>query len=1093
MKKNLRSQFSNFRATRVLMLAILFTMFLSGLTFAAPTAMNVSASARVGITGVVKDAKGLPLPGVTVKIKGTNAGTSTDMDGKFHLNLPTGRETLVLTFVGFKTKEVAVGGKTVLDIVLEDDSKALEEVVVVGYGVQKKAHLTGAISQIKTSEVEDLPAGNIATAIAGRVLGVGVSGGASRPGSPATITVRQPVGASKDGGTSEPLYVIDDIVQIGGNGQPDATLFNSLDPSEIESISVLKDASAAIYGSRAANGVVLVRTKRGKSGKPVISYSGSFAINDATYMPKMMNAYQFGQYINIMNGPNGRLPNVGSEPYRYYFSQDELDYYQNNNINYNRLEDAWQSSFTTRHTLNVTGGSEKATYFGNVSYYKQNGNLATLDFNRWNFRSGTDVNLSKSIKVGLSLSGNNGNQEKTFNKIGGESDNNDWLTLVQTPSYLPSYINGLPAKVRGNTDAIGNYHFDEIQKLGNLATTDTKTFTVNAYLEYDVPYVKGLKAKAAVGRNLNSSRGSQIGTRYTLYQFQGDGQNYHIYNENSKVIATNNVENGNRLYYSNSNATSTQLNFNLSYNRQIGKHNIAGLFAVERSESESSQEDVWKANPSLTTNGQFGTANGVVDGRTFATEAGSLSYIGRINYNYNEKYLGEFLFRTDASTKFAPENYWGRFYSGSAGWVISKEDFWDSKTINFLKVRYSFGLLGNDQTKPWQWRQRYTYQDGKGAVFGTEAGSLVTTGQKMEASPNRNATWSSEFKNNLGIDASFLAGRLSTTVEGYYNHAYNILTQRIGSVPLTVGGTVAAENYGIINSFGIEFSADWNDKVGSDFTYGIGARFSWGDNKVKRLDYAATNDLYPWMPHYGHSSDIGVWGYDYLGMFKNQDEINAYYAQYPVKQVFDTRINSVNDLKPGMMYFRDVRGPLQSDGTFAGPDGVIDTNDQIKLANRQGNMYGFGLTLKAAYKSISFNAVINGSFGGWSEIDARGYAIQSDLNRAYRSLPAIWGNIYDPTINPNGTMPNPAYNDMISKTSNFWRVSAFRMRMTNFNVAYSFPKTLVNKLGVANARIFVNGINPFNFYNPYTYRDADASWQSYPNLRTFSLGLNATF
>lgn len=1093
MKKSLQAQITNAKAIKLCWLVILAIAFLPSFSFAAKESKNaVNASARIGITGTVVDSKGLPLPGVGIKIKGTNGGTSTDMNGVFHMNLPTGNETLVFTYIGFKTKEVAVGGKTKLTVTLDDDSKALDEVVVVGYGVQKKAHLTGAISQIKTTEVEDLPAGNIATAISGRILGVGVSGGTSRPGSPANLTVRQPIGAAKDGGTSGPLYVIDDIVQIDGLGQPDVSLFNSLDPSEIETISILKDASAAVYGSRAANGVVLVKTKRGKSGKPVISYSGSYATNDATYMPKMMNAFQFGQYVNIMNGPNGILAPIGNENYRKAFSDDELEYYKANNIRNTRLESAWKSSYTTRHTLNVSGGSDKATYYGNVAYYKQNGNLATLDFHRWNFRSGSDINLSKSIKVGFGLSGNNSVQEKTFNKIGGENDNNDWLALNQAVPYLPAYINGLPTKVRGNSDALGSYHFDEIQRLGNLAVTNGKTFTINAYAEYDVPYIKGLKAKASLGRNLTSSTGSQVGTKYTLYQFAGEGQNSHIYNDNSVVTGQSVVENGNRLYYSNSNSASTQLNFNLNYARQFGNHSISGLFAVERSESDSHQEDVWRANPSLTTNGQFGTANGLVDGRTSATEAGSLSYIARVNYNYKEKYLAEFLFRTDASTKFAPENYWGRFYSGSAGWVISKEDFWHSDVFDFLKVRYSFGLLGNDQVRPWLWRQRFTYQDGKGAVFGTDPNATTSTGQRMEASPNRNATWSSEFKNNLGIDASFLAGRLSTTIEGYYNHAYNILTSRVGNVPITVGGTLAAENYGIANTFGAEISIDWSDKIGSDFTYGLGGRFSWGDNKIIRMDYGLNNDSYPWLPHYGHSSDNGVWGYDYLGIFKNQEEINAYYNQYHPTSIFGRKISSVTDLKPGMMYFRDVRGTLQN-GQFGGPDGVIDENDQIKLANRANNNYSFGLTIKAAYKAFSFNAVINGSFGGWSAIDATGYNIQSDLNRAYRNLPVIWGNIYDPQINPNGTMPNPAWSEQVSKVSNFWRVPAFRMRMTNFNIAYTLPKPLLAKVGVKNARVFVNGINPFNFYNPFTYRDADASWQSYPNLRTISLGVNATF
>ncbi len=1089
MKKNLNVQFSFVRVSRFLTFAILTTMFLSGYTFAAPTAINVAASARVGITGVVKDAKGLPLPGVTIKIKGTNSGTSTDMDGKFHLNLPTGKETLVFTFVGFKTKEVAVNGKTTLDVTLADDSQALDEVVVVGYGVQKKTHLTGAVSQMKLDEVADLPTPNIATAIAGRLIGVGVSGGTSRPGSPTTITVRNPVSYfGKDGGSTSPLYVIDDIIQITPGGQPDATLFNSLDPSEIESVSVLKDASAAIYGSRAANGVVLVKTKRGKSGKPSISYSGSYAINDEAYRTKMMSAYEFAQYINIMNGENGNGSNVANPGQNNMFTQDELDHFKT--INYDWLEDAWKSSYNTRHTVNVSGGGDAGTYFGNVSYYKQNGNLGGLDFNRWNFRTGSDFNLTKSFKAGVQLSGNNSNQTKTFNKVGGEIEENDYRNLLLTPRYIPAYVDGYPVKLPG-TDQFASYHFYEIQKLNNLAKTENRTFSVNLYAEYSVPFIKGLKAKGTYGKNFNNQSGSQIGSKFSLYNFQRTGGNNHIYDQGATPILTSpvTVNNGDRLYYSNLSSNNYQTNFTLSYMRDFGKHSISGLATIEKAEASAHQEDVWRNTPLQTTNGQFNSATGSIDGRTSATESGSLSYIARVNYSYADKYLAEILFRSDASTKFAPENYWGRFYSGSLGWVISKEDWFKSKAVDFLKVRYSFGLLGNDQVPLWGWRQRFTYQNGKGAVFGPGDGTNTTSGLKMEATPNRAATWSDEFKNNLGIDANFLNGRLSATVDGFYNHAWNVLISRANVVPVTVGGSTASENYGTVNNFGYEVSFGWNDKIGSEFKYGVDFRFAWSDNKVVRMNFADNNKFYPWLNSNNRSSDIGQWGLDNLGMFRNQQEIDNYVSEYNITSVYGL---TPSQLRPGMLYYRDVRGDLQADGTFAAPDGVINDNDQIRLSRKADSHYSFGFTLKASYKNFSANAVIGGSFGGWSQIDDNSKQIRSDISRAFQSLPANWGNIYDPVINPTGTMPNPNWSDLNSRSSNFWKVSAFRMRMTNFNVAYTIPKKALQHIGVSNARVFLNGINPFNFYNPFSYKAPDTAYDVYPNLRTFSLGVNVT-
>src|SRR5690606_7595117 len=365
----------------------------------------------------------------------------------------------------------------------------------------------------------------------------------------------------------------------------------------------------------------------------------------------------------------------------------------------------------------------------------------------------------------------------------------------------------------------------------------------------------------------------------------------------------------------NINGTNTQYNFFLTYEKQFGKHNVSGLFSVERGEAKGQQEDVWKSDPLETTNGQFGTAFGEIDGRTFAYESGSLGYIGRANYRYDEKYLAEFLFRTDASTKFAPENYWGKFYSASVGWVVSEEDFFNVRGVDYLKLRYSAGWMGNDQFLPWSWRQRFTYEVGKGAVFGGNGNS--TTGMKMGLSPNREATWSDEFKNKMGVEARFLESRLSATLDGYYNKASNILLQRIGNMPVSVGGSVASENYAKVNTYGYEVSIGWNDKIGSDFNYGINGRLSWSDLKIINIDYSPVSTLYPWNPRNGRSEDLGMWGFDYLGMFKSQEEIDAYISEYNITQVFGT---NASDLKPGMLYYRDVRGALQADGTFAGPD-----------------------------------------------------------------------------------------------------------------------------------------------------------------------------
>lgn len=1058
------------------------------------TGFAQNAAERTAITGKVVDKDGLGVIGLNVFEKGTKHGVLTDIDGSYKIQVPKGA-VLEFSYIGMKSVEKTVGASTTINITMLDDTSTLNEVVVVGYASQKKAHLTGAVETVKMSEIRDLPVGDLGTAIAGRVLGVGVSGGSTRPGVKSNLTIRKPYSLAKDGGNLNPLYVIDGVLQIDAQGLNDSTLFDNLDSSEVESISFLKDAAAAIYGARSAQGVVLVTTKRGTKGAPKFSYSGSYGANDKTYQTKVLNAYEFGQYVNIMNGKNGLAQTANDK--QYFFSPDELDYFKTLKNTY--LDDEWSSSYNMRHNLNVSGGDDKATYFAGVSYYEQNGNLSTLDYNKWNFRAGADVNLSSNWKAGLQLSGFNSDQTKTFNKIGGEKDENDYNNLLLHVPYIPNYVNGLPIELPGNNDANQRYHYGEIKRLNNLAETTANTMTFNLYTEYKVPFVKGLTARGAYSRNMGSSRGSQYGSGYNLYQVKGLGGNEHIFNDDiditSALLKPKYYTNGDRLYFSNTTNFSEQYNLTASYSRDFGKHSVSGLFSIERSESASSQEDVWKAGVLEGSNGQFNTASGAIDGRTFKNEAGSLSYVGRLNYAYNDKYLAEFLYRTDASTKFSPANYWGNFYSLSAGWIISKEDFFKSSVVDFLKLRYSVGLLGKDDTKAWQWRQRYTFQGYKGGVFGGDKDN--TNGFKMETTPNPNATWSDELKMNFGIDSKFLNNRLSFSAESYYNIGTNLLLNRTANLPFTIGGTVAAENYGSVDSYGYELSLGWNDNIGEDFKYGVDLRFGWSDDKVIKNNFNDADILFPWNPQPGKSSDNGVWGYDYLGMFKTQADVDAYVSKYNITEVKDTngkRLYTASQLKPGMLYYRDVRSWDPVTKTFGAPDGIIDQYDQVQLAKKASSHAGIGSTLRFAYKGFSFNAVVNASIGGWSDIDSGARKeLKTKIPQIVNNTVSIWNDIYDIDVNPNGKMPNPAFGDSNSIQSTFWEVNAFRIQCRNISLGYALPDNVLKALNMNSCKFNLVALNPFNLYNPYSFQEANGSFMNYPTLRTISLGVNVGF
>ncbi len=1037
------------------------------------------------ITGYVTDVSGMGMPGVNVVEKGTKNGVATNFDGHFAITVKKGA-ILTFAYIGMTKIEKPVGDEATLNITMKEDTAELQQVVVVGYGTQKKTHMTAATQTIKTSEIEDLPTGNIATALVGRVLGVAVSGGNTRPGKPSTINMRSSRTFSKDGGTTNPLYVIDGVLQIAGDGTPDSTTFDNLDASEVESLTFLKDGAAAIYGARSMNGVVIVTTKRGKKGPTKFSYSGSYGIEDETYRTKMMNAVEYANYYNIMNGPNGHNRANTSQ---YFFSPDEIEYFET--LNYDPLGDEWEASNNQKHTLNISGGTDKATFFAGASYYQQGGNLSNIDYSKWNFRSGADFNVSNDFKAGIQIGGYYNDVSSTNSRNGGTNEENDYRRLLNSSPFLPQYINGLPV-MRLNTRNESQYHFGEINRLGNVSTNAGTNLSANFYAEYKVPFVKGLSVRGSYARNVSTNRADYIGTKFTIYQFTGTGTNGHIFDPLTAVAKPGlTYNNGNRIGWGNTRSESEQSNLSVSYSRDFGKHSVSGLVSVERGEAFSNREEFYKDDPLQSTNGQSNTAFGAVDGSTSAVESGTLGYVGRFNYVYDDKYLAEFLYRSDASTRFAPENYWGSFYSISAGWVISKEDFFKSSVIDYLKVRYSIGALGNDDTKAWQWRQRFTPQLGQGVVNGN---GNATTGLKMEVTPNRDATWSSDLKTNFGVDAKFLDNRLSLTAESYYNIGTDLLLSRTANVPFTVGGSVASENYGRRDNFGYEFAVGWDDKIGNDFKYGVNVNFGWGDDRMIEGDFNPIEIMKPWNAQPGGPTDNGVWGHDYVGMLKSQEDIDAYVAKYNIISVMGVL---AKDLRPGSLSYADIRGPLNTvTGEFAPADGIVDDWDQIRLAKREATKYGMGTTLKLGYKNFSLVAVVTASFGGgWNEVDSQTRkTMNSAINDGIDNRPYIWNDIFDPVLNPNGSMPNP-YNEALNMTptSTFWQRSATSIEMRNINLGYAMSEKYTKALGISSCRINLTAINPFILYNPFNYKNPNGAYDVYPSLSTYSLGLNLSF
>ncbi|MGN8056772.1 SusC/RagA family TonB-linked outer membrane protein [Pedobacter sp. 22163] len=1063
----------NLKFLRKISLSLLFMLLASTILFAQDRK----------ITGkVVDQADGQGIPGVNVSLKGIPSNVSTNSDGNFTIQVKSDADVLVFSFIGYVRQQITVGKQTNINIRLVSDNKSLEDVVVVGYGTQKKISLTGAISTVNMKDIEDIPTTNLAAALRGQLPAVSVAGGVSRPGENATITIRNPIFFAKDGKT-DPLYVIDDI-------QRTITDFNALDASEVESITILKDAAAAIYGILGANGVVVVKTKRGKAGAPKISYSGSYGLTDATMLPKMMNGLDQAVYLNdytqaqnnFLVQPNGNYTNPATgvtTKITSYYTPDELDYFSKNSQDY--LAQAWQSSYIMRHALNITGGNDKATYFAGGSYTSQNSNFKGVNTDRLTFRASADAKVANGLKVGVSVSGNINYNKRYYFKQGSESLDNDFKSLLASPQFVPFYVDGLPVLQAPNTGTVEGANFFEVQRLNNYTLQNTTGINLQATAEYEIPVVKGLKASLNFNRNINNDFSKQYGTRYNLYQFEGLGDNKHIVG--GKVTNIISAKNGDIVRFTPGRVDVYQLNGLLSYARKFGKHDISAIALFEQQHTSGESLAVSRE----------GTLVGGLDNMNFATgvqatdqvgrlnEFGRLAYATRINYAYADKYLLEVSLRTDANNNFAPGQQYGFFPSASLGWVISEEGFFKNKVkfVNFLKIRGSVGLLGNDSSKPYLYQENYKLETGKSAVFGGNNDRGLNYAPNIIIA-NANTTWDSNLSTNLGVDAQFLDNRLSLTADGFFAHRYNMLSALTSSVSVLIGANPPTENFAKVNTFGYEISAGWRDKIGKDFSYNFNPFFTWNDNKLLIADQPLGN-VGTYLDILGQSSDRGAFGYHYLGMFRSQSEADAFAAANPKYTVLGQKPMA------GMLYYADVRGP-KVNGVYTGPDGIVDENDQDYLTDKSSNHYALGLNFGGAYKGISLNVTMGMSFGGQDAIegDARKRAT-STVNR-----PAFWSDHWTPE-NPNAKYPSPYYSATYDLNSSFWFVSSYTFRVSNINLAYSFPAKITQKMGIGSLKASVIATNPFNFYNPYTYRDNASSYNVYPNLQSVSFALNVGF
>ena len=913
----------------------------------APQAMAESAVNSVQsvqqtkkVSGTVVDAMG-PVIGASILEKGTSNGTVTDIDGNFSLNVQPGA-TLVISYIGFLTQEIAVGNQSTINVTMKEDDTQLEEVVVVGYGVQKKKLVTGATVEVKGEDITKLNTTQVLGALQSQSPGVSIQANSGQPGDGFKIAIR---GAGTNGDT-KPLYVIDGV--SGGD-------INNLNPADIERIDVLKDAaSCAIYGSAAANGVILVTTKQGKEGKVSVNYDGNIGWANIYRLPQLLTAGQYMQVMDLVRFQTGE----GSRDWSQYFQGQEalLEAYKNGTNPGTDWVDALRNknAVTTSHSLNIAGGSDRSKFSIGVGYQYQDGafggEFAKSDYRRFTMRVNSDHVVLRSA-----------NNDFDVIKVG----ENIYYSHKQNQGIQigNQYSNVLSTALRGNPlipiyNANGDYFgYNDLKNMGMFnytsyasnpvlglvnsqsANNKSVSYGLNATGFVEIQPIKGLIYRGQINYNQSSWTWRCYLPTYKIND-QGDMR--------TTDQATNQVGTGwgwgttNTLNYK---FDLSGHHFDVLLGTEYGESRPGNGFTLNATASDAITADLAHAYMSLMKNNTQATVSGYPYG-----DSRGMSYFGRLNYDFAEKYMFTAIFRVDGSSVFAPGHRWGYFPSFSAGWVISNEKFMQntSSWLDFLKLRAGWGQNGNKSIGAFQYEAAFAYDAYSMYSFGN-AKDTPTKGASLSRLANEELTWETSEQLDFGFDANFLNSRLRVVFDWYQKTTKDLLLQ----VPVspTTGFSSQLKNAGTVRNTGIEVALNWHDKIGKDFDYNIGYNFAYNKNKVTEVNSSQKynnggSDLLAqgtgYMARFEEGEPIGYfWGYKTDGPIQNAADLAAYTATLKDGNAANSLQGS--DLKVGDLKFVDTNG-----------DGIIDASDKTNLGDPNPDVT-MGITLGANYKGFDIN------------------------------------------------------------------------------------------------------------------------------------------
>lgn len=1018
--------------------------------------LNVFAQS-ITVRGNITDTEGEPLIGVAVQVSGTTTGVVTDIDGNYVLSNVPSNAMLQITYVGMATQTIAVNGRATINVVMQEDSELLEEFVVVGYGVQRRVHMTGAVSSVSARELTKAPMQNVSNMLTGRIPGLTSIQRSGKPGDDGTaLYVR---GINSFHGNQHPMIIIDGVPRP----------INQVNPNDIESISVLKDAAASIYGVQGANGVILITTKSGGQGPARISYDGSVTMAQNTAMPKMLNAPDYMYWHNKAREMDG-LPLL--------WTADIQNRVMNNDPNSiwgqtDWLDEIFRTGMMHQHNISASGGNERTKYFTSIGIMDQEGTLRNTSFRRYNVRTNLDVQIAKNLKFVANIAGQRSDRDWPGTTIANQDSFNPIRQAITSIPVIKSEFNGYPVAWMGTPYRVNG--LAALTESGYKRQTKWNVDT-NFKLEYDLSdladALKGLQVSMFGAYNYGNTADSNYDRYYELY--------YVNQNFDEGIAGASGFSPGNSYEKSASWGDTWMVRPQVNYFREFDRHFVSALFAYEARQSYSNTMTGRKRGYNsdypvdITLGSEFPT-NPVTGSHKYYD--GYLAYIGRLNYTYASKYLAEVAFRYDGSYKFAPGNQWGFFPSASIGWTVSEENFFRDAlpAVDYLRLRASYGKAGNDAVDAFMHNSLFDISPNSMALGGRPIAQYFSTNPYIY----RNLTWASTDSYNIGIDFDMWNRMLGVELNLFYKLTKDILEEQTGNYPPSLGGYFPKfQNSGKVENKGFEITLKHHNRINSDWSYSLRGDFAFARNKV--LSRIVGDNVPNYRSLIGQSMGAR-YGFKALGLFQSWEEIDNYPAA------------PSGTLRPGDIKYLDVNG-----------DGIISNRfDYVKIGYGAIPEINFAMNMEVSYKNFSLSMLWQGVANTDYELSGE-YETGTTASTAYTASFFEQGNspyyrilgAWTPE-NPNAKFPRLSTIDNGNNAwrSSWWVVNGNYLRLKNANINYNVPAKALQGTPFSNVNVYLAGTNLLTLSH-FKYVDPESPSVSngyYPQQRTYSLGVNVTF